>query len=93
MKRKLKRIFIAVLWVLMVAASLTGLTFANRWQEQAICRAVLIKIHGVQGYPLISEKEISNIVSQRWGKPVGKPLKDLVFRDLEDDLRRIPVIE
>lgn len=93
MKRKLKRIFIAVLWVLMVAASLTGLTFANRWQEQAICRAVLIKIHGVQGYPLISEKEISNIVSQRWGKPVGKPLKYLVFRDLEDDLRRIPVIE
>lgn len=93
MKLKLKRILIVVLWVLVVAASLTGLVFANRWQEQVVCRAVLIKIHGIQGYPLISEKEINDILSQRWGKPVGKPLKELRFRDLEDALRRIPAVE
>ncbi len=93
MKKKLKRILVIVLWVLVVAASLTGLAFANLWQEQATCRAVIVKIDGIQGYPLISKEEIEEVIARKWGKPVGRSLKELHFRELEEELRRIPVVE
>lgn len=93
MKRKLIHILIIVWWVVAVAASVTGLTFANRWQDQALCRALLVHIDKGNASPLISEKEILDIVGKKWGKAVGKPLNKLNFRALEDELRNVPVIE
>ncbi len=93
MKPKLKRILHRALWGVGVAAALTGLSFANRWQDQATCKAVFIQIDNQQGSPLISEKEINDIVKKKWGRAVGKPLKDLQYRALEEEIRRIPVVE
>lgn len=93
MKRKVIHILIVAGWVLAIAASITGLAFANRWQDQATCRALLIHIDKGNAYPLISEKEIRAIVDKEWGKAIGKPLQELNFRALEEELRSVPVIE
>jgi cell division protein FtsQ len=87
---KIKKILISIVWIILLAAALTGLGFTNAIQKQAICTGIEIRIHRPGNQQLITETEIRQILHPEKKPLIGQKVAAINTRNLEEKLSGVP---
>ena len=79
----LKKILRSVLRIFLVAAFLVTVGFADSKRKESVCADLEIIIHDSSGSAFIERSDVVQMVQDKFGEPVGKPLSSINMALLE----------
>ena len=88
----LKKIFIFLFLVLISIYLVVAMTAFNVKPKEMACEGMELVINDSIDYGFISKREILRILNQKKLSPIGKKMTDINTRQLEDELRKHPLI-
>lgn len=88
----LKKLFIFLFLILLAIYLVVAITIFNDKPENQACEGVELVINDSIDYGFITQREILRLLNTKKISPIGKDLKDINIRQLEDELRAHPLI-
>ena len=88
----LKKIFIFLFLVLISVYLVIAMTAFNAKPEEAACEGMELVINDSIDYGFINKREVLRILNQKKLSPIGKKMNEVNTRQLEDELRKHPLI-
>jgi cell division protein FtsQ len=88
----LKRAMRSVFRLLLAAAFIVTVGFADNKRKEAICSGMNILVHDSAGMSFVERSDIMQIVQDRFGEPVGKPLSSINMALLEKLINNNPFV-
>ena len=88
----IKKIFILLFLILLTAYLAMAVTVFNDRPTQQNCKGMDLVINDSVDYGFITQKEILKVLSNKKLSPIGKSMTEVNTREIEDELRKHPLI-
>ena len=88
----IKKIFILLFLILLTAYLGMAVTVFNDRPTQQNCKGMDLVINDSVDYGFITQKEILKVLSNKKLSPIGKSMTEVNTREIEDELRKHPLI-
>ena len=88
----LKKLFILLTLVLIIAYLIIAMTAFNIKPDDAACEGMELVINDSIDYGFISKREILRLLNNKKLSPIGKKINEINVRELEEELKKHPLI-
>lgn len=89
---KFRRLLRPAMRLLLAAAFLVTVGFADSRRHETVCTAMEIRVHGENGIAFIERSDVRELVFDKFGNPVGKPLSSINMALLEKIINGNPYV-
>ncbi len=87
-----KKIGRGTLWLIVIVAFAVTVGFTEKWQTEMPCKEMTITIQDMHDCALLEEEDMQQLIHDKFGSPVGKPMHAINISLLENIVNNNPFV-